>query len=134
MTLAALSSDESPRFTPVAPADAGLDWPELHRRHARGVRLAVLCRLRQFGERIDPERVEELAQEVWCRLIERDRAIALWEEASGLSVDPVALAWWETFACVKGIAIWLSSAREFADGKSRDPVMAAAAWFLSAKR
>lgn len=74
MTLAALSSDESPGITPAAPAAAGPDWPELHRRHARGVRFAVLCRLRQFGERIDPERVEELAQEVWCRLLERDRA------------------------------------------------------------
>jgi len=65
------------------------------------------------------------------KLIARERALALWQEASGIEIDPRALEWWETFACVKGIAIWLSSAREFADGRSRDPVIVAAAWFAT---
>jgi aminoglycoside phosphotransferase (APT) family kinase protein len=65
------------------------------------------------------------------KLIERERAIRLWEEESGFTVDPQALSWWETFACVKGIAIWTSSAREFADGRNRDPVMVAAAWYAT---
>ena len=65
------------------------------------------------------------------KLIARARALALWQEESGLEIDERALAWWELFACVKGIAIWLSSAREFADGKSRDPVMVAAAWYAT---
>ncbi len=65
------------------------------------------------------------------KLIERSRALEIWERESGMAIDRRALDWWETFACVKGIAIWLSSAREFADGKSTDPVMAAAAWFAT---
>jgi aminoglycoside phosphotransferase (APT) family kinase protein len=65
------------------------------------------------------------------KLIPRDRALALWQDASGVDIDAHALAWWELFACVKGIAIWLSSAREFADGKNRDTVMVAAAWYAT---
>jgi aminoglycoside phosphotransferase (APT) family kinase protein len=65
------------------------------------------------------------------KLIPRARAISLWEEESGLEVNAVALAWWEMFACVKGIAIWTSSAREYADGRNRDAVMAAAAWYAT---
>ncbi len=65
------------------------------------------------------------------KLIERDRALLLWQGASGVEIDPAALAWWETFACVKGLAIWLSSAREFADGKSRESMMVMAAWFAT---
>lgn len=65
------------------------------------------------------------------KLIARDEAIALWKEESGLDVDASALAWWELFACVKGIAIWTSSAREFVDGRNRDAVMAAAAWYAT---
>jgi aminoglycoside phosphotransferase (APT) family kinase protein len=65
------------------------------------------------------------------KLIDRERAMALWKEESGLSIDADALAWWELFACVKGIAIWTSSAREFAEGRSRDPVMVAAAWYAT---
>lgn len=74
MTLAAPCSTGTPRNSLVAPPAAALDWPELHRRHDRGVRLAVYHRLRQIGARIDPDRVDDLAQEVWCRLLERDRA------------------------------------------------------------
>lgn len=65
------------------------------------------------------------------KLIERDRALALWREESGLEIDEETLAWWELFSCVKGIAIWTSSAREFADGRNRDPVMVAAAWYAT---
>lgn len=65
------------------------------------------------------------------KLIERGHALALWQEASGIEIDFSALAWWETFACVKGIAIWLSSAREFVEGKSRESMMAMAAWFAT---
>jgi aminoglycoside phosphotransferase (APT) family kinase protein len=65
------------------------------------------------------------------KLIARERALALWEEASGVKIDPEALAWWELFSCVKGLAIWTSSAREFADGKSRAPIMVAAAWYAT---
>jgi len=74
MTLAATRSTGTSRDALAAPPAAALDWRELHRRHDRGVRLAVYHRLRQIGARIDPDRVDDLAQEVWCRLLERDRA------------------------------------------------------------
>jgi aminoglycoside phosphotransferase (APT) family kinase protein len=63
------------------------------------------------------------------KLLPRERAIALWEEASGMTVDPRALGWWELFASVKGLAIWISSGREFADGRNQDPILALAGWF-----
>jgi len=65
------------------------------------------------------------------KLIGRERALSLWEEESGLNIDADALAWWELFSCVKGLAIWTSSAREFVDGKSRAPILVAAAWYAT---
>jgi aminoglycoside phosphotransferase (APT) family kinase protein len=62
------------------------------------------------------------------RLIETARALAAWERASGLRADPEALAWWDLFACVKGLAIWISSSKEYTDGSNRDPVLAFSGW------
>ena len=59
------------------------------------------------------------------------RAVAIWEEASGLRADPAALRWWELFASVKGLGIWVSSAKEFADGANHDPVLAFTGWWLT---
>ncbi|MET0153792.1 MAG: phosphotransferase family protein [Candidatus Binatia bacterium] len=63
------------------------------------------------------------------KLLPRERALALWEEASGMTIDRRALGWWEIFASVKGLAIWISSGREFADGRNQDPILALASWF-----
>lgn len=63
------------------------------------------------------------------KLVPRARALEIWQSASGIAVDPRALAWWEIFASLKGLAIWISSGREFADGKNRDLIMAIAGWF-----
>ena len=57
-------------------------------------------------------------------MLKRDEAIAVWERASGLKADPVALRWWSMFASFKGLAIWISSAKEFQAGTNTDPVMA----------
>ena len=64
-------------------------------------------------------------------LATRDEAIRIWEQSSGLRADPEALRWWEVFSCVKGQGIWVSAAREFQDGKNRDPVMAFSCWMLN---
>jgi len=83
--------------------------------------------------------LEDLAwgiNRVWCwarddrvgGLLPKARAVRLWEESSGLRADPDALHWWELFSCVKGQGIWVSSAREFQDGKNQDPILALAAW------
>ena len=57
-------------------------------------------------------------------MLKREDAIAVWERASGQKVDPVALRWWSMFASFKGLAIWISSAKEFQAGTNTDPVMA----------
>ena len=50
-------------------------------------------------------------------------AIAYWQAASGITVDPEALRWWRVFAQFLGLAIWISSGAEVAAGRSVDPVM-----------
>ena len=45
-------------------------------------------------------------------------AIRIWEARSGLRVDPPALHWWKVFSCVKAQGIWLTGAREFAEGRA----------------
>ncbi|MDP3854939.1 phosphotransferase family protein [Phenylobacterium sp.] len=63
-------------------------------------------------------------------LISQDRAVAIWEQSSGLRADPAALKWWTLFNCVKGQAIWVSSARAWIDGGNREPIMAYPPWAL----
>lgn len=60
----------------------------------------------------------------------REEAIRIWEEASGLTADPDALAWWELFICVKAQAIWNASAHVWATGQGREVIHAYAAWWL----
>ncbi len=66
-------------------------------------------------------------------MVPRDEAIAIWEKASGLSMDPVALRWWDLFASVKGQAIWTSSAKEYADGGFKEPILGFSGW-ITARR
>ncbi len=78
---------------------------------------------------------------MWCHgtpdkpggMIDEARALGLWEQASGLTVNPEALHWWRIFACVKGLAIWVSSAKEYAQGANLDPVLAFSGWFCSTR-
>jgi aminoglycoside phosphotransferase (APT) family kinase protein len=85
--------------------------------------------------------LEDLAwslNRIWCwarndlagGLLPRKRAIAIWEQASGLSADPEALHWWDLFASVKGLGIWISAGRAFRDGPNRDPVLGFTGWWL----
>lgn len=60
----------------------------------------------------------------------REDAIRIWEEASGLTADPEALAWWELFICVKAQAIWNASAHVWMTGQGREVIHAYAAWWL----
>ncbi len=63
-------------------------------------------------------------------LARREDAIRIWEEASGLTADPDALAWWELFICVKAQAIWNASAHVWMTGQGREIIHAYAAWWL----
>jgi aminoglycoside phosphotransferase (APT) family kinase protein len=64
-------------------------------------------------------------------LLPRERAIAVWERASGLRADPEDLRWWEVFSSVKGLAIWISGAKEFSSGTNADPVLGFTGWWLA---
>lgn len=61
--------------------------------------------------------------------VPRAEAIRIWQEASGLRVDPVAFAWWEIFASLKGLGIWISAAREYFEGRNSDSVNAFSGWY-----
>lgn len=64
-------------------------------------------------------------------LVADAEAVAIWERASGLAADPAALHWWTLFNCVKGQAIWVSSARAWLDGGNREPIMVYPAWAMT---
>ena len=64
-------------------------------------------------------------------MIAPDQALAIWEAASGLTVDPAALAWWSLFNAVKGQAIWTSAAKAYRDGGFTDPVLAISGWYTA---
>ena len=86
--------------------------------------------------------LEDLAwslNRTWCwardgrpgGLLPRERAIAVWERASGLRADPEDLRWWEVFSSVKGLAIWISGAKEYSSGANSDPVLGFTGWWLA---
>lgn len=64
--------------------------------------------------------------------ISREHAFTIWEKTSGLKIDHAALRWWEIFASLKGLAIWISAAREYAEGRNSEPVNAFSGWFCLA--
>jgi len=66
--------------------------------------------------------------EMPAAMVPTSQALAIWKKASGLEVDPRALEWWRVFAAVKGMAIWISSAKEFVQGNNLDPILAFAGW------
>ena len=62
------------------------------------------------------------------RLLTRAQAIAIWEASSGMQVDREAFRWWQIFASVKAIAIWISSAEDYVNGTTKEPILALAGW------
>ena len=61
-------------------------------------------------------------------LIKRDEALRIWESTSGIELDLHDLEWWELFAAVKGMAIWISAGNEFKSGNNIDPINLFSAW------
>jgi aminoglycoside phosphotransferase (APT) family kinase protein len=62
-------------------------------------------------------------------LIPMDEAIALWERNSGHQFDAERFRWWSLFASLKGLAIWISSARAYHAGVNNDPVLGFSGWY-----
>ena len=58
------------------------------------------------------------------------RRCASGRQRSGLRVDRAALRWWQVFSCVKAQGIWLTGAREFADGRAQDIMLAFTSYWL----
>ncbi|MDE2464629.1 MAG: phosphotransferase family protein [Alphaproteobacteria bacterium] len=65
-------------------------------------------------------------------MISRDAALRIWQEESGLVADARALGWWEIFSQVKGLAIWISAAREFSEGRNTEGVNAFSGLYCTA--
>lgn len=64
------------------------------------------------------------------RLLPRSRAVQIWEETSGLVVDPEDFRWWQVFVSFKALALWISSCEEYINGASKDPILAFAGWYM----
>ncbi|HEY5646633.1 MAG TPA: phosphotransferase family protein [Pseudomonadales bacterium] len=64
-------------------------------------------------------------------LLPRADAVRLWEQSSGITLDRDAFRWWQVFASLKGLAIWISSSEDFANGTSKDPILAVAGWMMT---
>ena len=64
-------------------------------------------------------------------MLPRLDAIQIFEKASGLKVDLEVFRWWEVFASLKGLGIWISSTEDFHNGKSKEPILAMAGWLMT---
>jgi hypothetical protein len=62
-------------------------------------------------------------------LITRDEAFGIWEQTSGLRIDPQALHWWSLFSTVKGIGLWTACAHNVMQNGSLNAIEFAACWF-----
>jgi len=73
---------------------------------------------------------------LWCwneperagGLLPHTEAVRAWEEAAGLEVDPEAFRWWQVFAALKGIGIWISSSESSSTISPRTPGIASFGW------
>lgn len=65
------------------------------------------------------------------QLLPHKEAVKIWEKASGVELDPKAFRWWQIFAAVKGIGIWISSSEDFHNGESKDLILAIAGWLMT---
>ncbi len=54
----------------------------------------------------------------------REEFLRLYQEITGIRVDPQALHFWELLGNVKLAAIFLTGARSLAEGKTREPILA----------
>ena len=63
-------------------------------------------------------------------LLSHREAIEVWQEASGLDVDPRAFRWWQVFSAFKALAIWTLSAQKFHVDAEKRPVLARIGWLL----
>jgi aminoglycoside phosphotransferase (APT) family kinase protein len=63
-------------------------------------------------------------------IVDEADALQIWTARGGLHADPDALRWWKVFSCVKAQGIWLTGAREFAEGRATDIMLAFTSYWL----
>lgn len=64
-------------------------------------------------------------------MIEQDKYISIWEDVSGLEVNPGAFHWWVIFSSVKALSIWMSAGRKYADGINRKVFLGRIGWMTT---
>jgi aminoglycoside phosphotransferase (APT) family kinase protein len=94
-------------FTPDGKISAILDWEMCH----------IGDPLEDVAYAIDP---------FWTitRHLPLDTGLAIWEEASGMTIDREALDWWRLFTAVKLCAIWTTAEASFSSGRSAEMTIA----------
>ena len=103
-------------YTPDGQITAVLDWEMAH----------IGDPLEDLAWSLDPLWSDSPA--LAGRLLPRAEALSIWQRASGQPVDRKAFQWWQIFASVKAIAIWISSAENFVNGTTKEPILAFAGW------
>ncbi len=63
-------------------------------------------------------------------LLPREEAIGHWQRTSGMTVDRGSFRWWQIFASVKALGIWISSCKDYVDSSTKEPIIAMAGWMM----
>jgi len=103
-------------YTPAGEITTVLDWEMAH----------IGDPLEDLAWSLDPLWSTDL--HIAGRLLPRQDAIEIWQDAAGMTVDRDAFKWWQIFASVKGLAIWISSAEDYVNGTTKEPILAIAGW------
>lgn len=98
---------------------AAVDWEMSH----------VGDPLEDLAWSLDP-RQDANRPESACGLLGHAEAVRVWQEASGLDIDPAAMHWWQVFVALRGLTIWSRSAHLFATSPERRPFDGRMGWLL----
>lgn len=94
-------------FLPDGTISAVLDWEMVH----------IGDPLEDIAWALDP---------MWTfeRYFPLEEGLAVWEAASGMTIDRAALDWWRLFVAVKACGIWTTAEASFQDGINKEMIIA----------
>ena len=105
-------------YTPQGDITAILDWEMAH----------IGDPLEDLAWSLDP--LWSAQPEIAGRLLPRQQAVNIWQQTSSLQIDSEAFKWWQVFASMKALAIWISSNEDYVNGTTKEPILALAGWPL----